>query len=192
MCANDLIVQGAEPLFFLDYFATGKLDPNVAQAVIASIAEGLQASRLRADRRRDRGNAGHVCRGRLRSRRLLRRRGRARRGADRGAGQGGRHHSRPRIVRRAFERILARAPARRRQGMEARSPVFVRSGPAADRFPARADPDLRQIAAAGRSRRQSRARSPTSPAAACSRISPGSCPMACTHSSMPMPGRSRG
>ncbi len=42
MCANDLIVQGAEPLFFLDYFATGKLDPAVAEAVIASIAEGCR------------------------------------------------------------------------------------------------------------------------------------------------------
>src|SRR4051812_39034190 len=38
MCANDLIVQGAEPLFFLDYFATGKLDPAIAETVIASIA----------------------------------------------------------------------------------------------------------------------------------------------------------
>ena len=42
MCANDLIVQGAEPLFFLDYYATGKLDPVVAQAVVASIAEGCK------------------------------------------------------------------------------------------------------------------------------------------------------
>src|SRR3954466_6984424 len=42
MCANDLIVQGAEPLFFLDYFATGKLDNGVAEAVIASIAEGCR------------------------------------------------------------------------------------------------------------------------------------------------------
>ncbi len=40
MCANDLIVQGAEPLFFLDYFATGKLDNDVATAVVASIAGG--------------------------------------------------------------------------------------------------------------------------------------------------------
>ena len=42
MCANDLIVQGAEPLFFLDYFATGKLDNGVAEQVIAGIAEGCR------------------------------------------------------------------------------------------------------------------------------------------------------
>jgi phosphoribosylformylglycinamidine cyclo-ligase len=40
MCANDLIVQGAEPLFFLDYFATGKLETGIAERVIASIADG--------------------------------------------------------------------------------------------------------------------------------------------------------
>ena len=42
MCVNDLIVQGAEPLFFLDYFATGKLDSGVAERVVASIAEGCR------------------------------------------------------------------------------------------------------------------------------------------------------
>jgi len=42
MCANDLIVQGAEPLFFLDYYATGKLDKKVAAEVVASIAEGCR------------------------------------------------------------------------------------------------------------------------------------------------------
>lgn len=42
MCANDLIVQGAEPLFFLDYYATAKIDPRVAERVIASIAEGCR------------------------------------------------------------------------------------------------------------------------------------------------------
>ena len=42
MCVNDLIVQGAEPLFFLDYYATAKLDPAVATAVVASIAEGCK------------------------------------------------------------------------------------------------------------------------------------------------------
>ena len=42
MCVNDLIVQGAEPLFFLDYYATGKLDNDVAASVVASIAEGCR------------------------------------------------------------------------------------------------------------------------------------------------------
>jgi phosphoribosylformylglycinamidine cyclo-ligase len=42
MCVNDLIVQGAEPLFFLDYYASGKLDQEVAVAVVASIAEGCK------------------------------------------------------------------------------------------------------------------------------------------------------
>lgn len=40
MCVNDLVVQGGEPLFFLDYFATGKLKNDVAEAVIKSVAEG--------------------------------------------------------------------------------------------------------------------------------------------------------
>lgn len=40
MCVNDLIVQGAEPLFFLDYFASGKLDVETAASVINGIAEG--------------------------------------------------------------------------------------------------------------------------------------------------------
>jgi phosphoribosylaminoimidazole synthetase len=42
MCANDLIVQGAEPLFFLHYFPTGKLDSGIAVTVIASIAQGCK------------------------------------------------------------------------------------------------------------------------------------------------------
>lgn len=42
MCVNDIVVQGAEPLFFLDYFATGKLDVDTGKAIVESIAEGCR------------------------------------------------------------------------------------------------------------------------------------------------------
>ncbi|MDK1489095.1 phosphoribosylformylglycinamidine cyclo-ligase [Sinorhizobium sp. 7-81] len=42
MCVNDLVVQGAEPLFFLDYFATGRLDPDQGAAIVAGIAAGCR------------------------------------------------------------------------------------------------------------------------------------------------------
>jgi phosphoribosylformylglycinamidine cyclo-ligase len=42
MCANDVLAQGAEPLFFLDYFATGKLENGIAEQVIAGIADGCK------------------------------------------------------------------------------------------------------------------------------------------------------
>ncbi|TPW31777.1 phosphoribosylformylglycinamidine cyclo-ligase [Martelella alba] len=42
MCVNDLVVQGAEPLFFLDYFATGALDPDQGAAIVEGIAEGCR------------------------------------------------------------------------------------------------------------------------------------------------------
>ena len=44
MCVNDLVCQGAEPLFFLDYFATGKLDVDMAARIVGGIADGCAAA----------------------------------------------------------------------------------------------------------------------------------------------------
>lgn len=44
MCVNDVVAQGAEPLFFLDYLACGKLEPDKAEAIVAGIAEGCRAA----------------------------------------------------------------------------------------------------------------------------------------------------
>ena len=72
MCVNDLVCQGAEPLLFLDYFATGRLDVARATRIIAGIAEGCRISGGGPDRGRDRRDAGHVRRCGFRPRRLCR------------------------------------------------------------------------------------------------------------------------
>ena len=44
MCVNDIVCQGAKPLFFLDYFATGKLSPETVATVVSGVAEGCRQS----------------------------------------------------------------------------------------------------------------------------------------------------
>ena len=73
MCVNDLLAQGAEPLMFLDYFATGKLDVEAAATVVAGIAEGCRQASCALVGRRDSRDARNVRRQRLRHGGLLRR-----------------------------------------------------------------------------------------------------------------------
>ena len=159
MSVDDIAVQGAEPLFFLDYISIGKLVPEIVDDIVGGVAHGCVQAGLRAARRRDvRAPRPHGAR-RVRPRRLRGRRGRARSGAPQQR-EARRRDRRLRQPRPALQRLLARPPraARPRRASPRRSRVEGRT-PLARR---RADPPERDLRArdaeAARTRRGARVR----------------------------------
>ena len=154
MCVNDLVCQGAEPLFFLDYFATGRLDVDQAARVVEGIAAGCRAAGLRPGRGRDGRDAGDVSGRRFRPRRICRGRdGAGRRAAARASPRAtscwasrsdGVHSNGYSLVRRIAEQ------ARSRLGR----PAAPFAGRRARRGAAGADPALRPAGAGGDPRRR--------------------------------------
>ena len=163
MCVNDLVCQGAEPLFFLDYFATGKLDVDAAAAVIEGIAAGCAEAGARSSAARP-----PRCRGCTAAATSTSRASRSARWSAGGALPQGVAAGDVLIglasSRRAFQRLQPGAAGRGERRARLGGAFALRRRDAR-RGAARADPHLRAAGARGDPRRRRARRSRTSPAA---------------------------
>ena len=163
-CVNDILVQGATPLVFLDYVALGTLEPEIVEAVVRGHRRGLPRERLALARRRDGADAGHLHAAGLRPGRHHRRvveedaHSRRRRSRRATSSLGSR-------ARAAHQRLLARAAHRHRAHAARRRRSVSRRRRVGGRRAARGASVVPRRAAAGARDRCMAWR--TSPAAGC-------------------------
>ena len=108
-CINDILVQGARPLFFLDYIASSQINPEMVASVVQELCNGLPGRRLCASGRRDGRDAGRLRAGRVRPGGHDRGRGGSRTDHRRQQHRAWGSSHRPGISRAAHQRLLAGA-----------------------------------------------------------------------------------